>query len=129
MFICVPPDVIELSSGDEDTLRISSEEDNEDLSVTPGTEESSGSHVNDSLNQPDAQGRVLVNINHPGEEEDLFLAPQLARAVKPHQVTHISAMKWTVFRFTWTWNLFVDVSTSTFRLVVFVSCMITWWSL
>ncbi|XP_043078487.1 helicase ARIP4 isoform X1 [Puntigrus tetrazona] len=80
-------DVIELSSGDEDALRISSEEDNsEDRSVTPGTDESSGSHVNDSLNQPDAQGRVLVNINHPGEEEDLFLAPQLARAVKPHQI-------------------------------------------
>uniref|UniRef100_A0A8C2GG47 RAD54 like 2 n=1 Tax=Cyprinus carpio TaxID=7962 RepID=A0A8C2GG47_CYPCA len=79
--------VIELSSGDEDALRISSEEDNnEDRSVTPGTEESSGSHVNDSLNQPDAQGRVLVNINHPGDEEDLFLAPQLARAVKPHQI-------------------------------------------
>uniref|UniRef100_A0A672NNW8 RAD54 like 2 n=1 Tax=Sinocyclocheilus grahami TaxID=75366 RepID=A0A672NNW8_SINGR len=80
-------DVIELSSGDEDTLRISSEEDSsEDRSVTPGTEESSGSHVNDSLNQPDTQGRVLVNINHPGDEEDLFLAPQLARAVKPHQI-------------------------------------------
>ncbi len=79
--------MIELSSGDEDALQISSEEDdNEDLSVTPGTEESSGSHVNDSFNQPDAQGRVLVNINHPGDEEDLFLAPQLAHAVKPHQV-------------------------------------------
>lgn len=79
-------DVIELSSGDEgDALRISSEED-EERSLTPGTEESSGSHVNDSLNQPDGQGRVLVNINHPAEEEDLFLAPQLARAVKPHQI-------------------------------------------
>ncbi|XP_055072737.2 helicase ARIP4 isoform X2 [Misgurnus anguillicaudatus] len=78
-------DVIELSSGDEDTLRISSEDD-EKRSVTPGTEESSGSHANDAFNQPDAQGRVLVNINHPGDEEDLFLAPQLARAVKPHQI-------------------------------------------
>ncbi|XP_051979816.1 LOW QUALITY PROTEIN: helicase ARIP4-like [Xyrauchen texanus] len=80
-------DVIELSSGDEDALRISSEEDNnEDRSVTPGTEDSSGTHVNDMLNQPDAQGRVLVNINHPGDEEDLFLATQLAHAVKPHQI-------------------------------------------
>lgn len=80
-------DVIELSSGDEDAMRISSEEDNnEDRSVTPGPEESSGSHVNDAINLPDAQGRVLVNINHPGEEEDLFLAPQLAGAVKPHQI-------------------------------------------
>lgn len=86
-FCSIVPDVIELSSGDEDAMRISSEEDNnEDRSVTPGPEESSGSHVNDAINLPDAQGRVLVNINHPGEEEDLFLAPQLAGAVKPHQV-------------------------------------------
>uniref|UniRef100_A0A8C7DB23 RAD54 like 2 n=1 Tax=Oncorhynchus kisutch TaxID=8019 RepID=A0A8C7DB23_ONCKI len=78
-------DVIELSSGDDDTLPISSESANEDEGAG-GTEESSGAHINDSLNQPDAQGRVLVNINHPAEEEDLYLVPQLARAVKPHQV-------------------------------------------
>uniref|UniRef100_A0A3B4EL75 RAD54 like 2 n=1 Tax=Pygocentrus nattereri TaxID=42514 RepID=A0A3B4EL75_PYGNA len=74
-----------LSSGDEDTLPISSDDDDA-RSGTPGTEESSGSHVDDTQNQPDPQGRVLVNINHPAEEDDLFLAPQLARAVKPHQI-------------------------------------------
>ncbi|XP_071388225.1 helicase ARIP4 isoform X2 [Centroberyx affinis] len=79
-------DVIELSSGDEDALQISSESADEEAEGSAGTEESSGAHVNDALNQPDAQGRVLVNINHPAEEEDLYLAPQLARAVKPHQV-------------------------------------------
>ncbi|XP_066528031.1 helicase ARIP4 [Hoplias malabaricus] len=81
-------DVIELSSGDEDALPISSEgdEDVEERSGSPGTEESSGSHINDALNQPDPQGRVLVNINHPAEEEDLFLPPQIAGAVKPHQI-------------------------------------------
>ncbi|CAB1315405.1 unnamed protein product [Coregonus sp. 'balchen'] len=80
-------DVIELSSGDDDALQISSESANEDEDEgAGGTAESSGAHINDSLNQPDAQGRVLVNINHPAEEEDLYLAPQLARAVKPHQV-------------------------------------------
>uniref|UniRef100_A0A4W5MII0 RAD54 like 2 n=1 Tax=Hucho hucho TaxID=62062 RepID=A0A4W5MII0_9TELE len=80
-------DVIELSSGDDDALQISSESANEDEDEgAGGTAESSGAHINDTLNQPDAQGRVLVNINHPAEEEDLFLAPQLARAVKPHQV-------------------------------------------
>uniref|UniRef100_A0AAY3ZZY9 Helicase ARIP4-like n=1 Tax=Denticeps clupeoides TaxID=299321 RepID=A0AAY3ZZY9_9TELE len=80
-------DVIELSSGDEDTLKISSESGNEeDDERSSATEESSGAHINDAQNQPDAQGRVLVNINHPIEEADLFLAPQLARAVKPHQV-------------------------------------------
>uniref|UniRef100_A0A6Q2XT14 RAD54 like 2 n=1 Tax=Esox lucius TaxID=8010 RepID=A0A6Q2XT14_ESOLU len=79
--------VIELSSGDEDTLQVNSESayDEEDEG-TGATDESSGAHINDLLNQPDAQGRVLVNINHPTEEVDLYLAPQLARAVKPHQV-------------------------------------------
>ncbi|KAJ3603212.1 hypothetical protein NHX12_030955 [Muraenolepis orangiensis] len=78
-------DVIELSSGDEDSFQISSESADEEADGG-GTEESSGAHVNDALNQPDTQGRVLVNINHPADEEDLYLAPQLARAVKPHQV-------------------------------------------
>ncbi|KAJ8258336.1 hypothetical protein COCON_G00173480, partial [Conger conger] len=77
--------VIELSSGDEDAQRISSESANEEED-TPGAEESGGAHVNDALNQPDALGRVLVNINHPANERDLFLSPQLARAVKPHQI-------------------------------------------
>lgn len=78
--------MIELSSGDEDALQISSESADEDPDAAHGTEESSGAHINDALNMPDGQGRVLVNINHPAEEKDIFLAPQLARAVKPHQV-------------------------------------------
>ncbi|KAM9408946.1 helicase ARIP4 [Pholidichthys leucotaenia] len=78
-------DVIELSSGDEEALQISSESADEEPDVAHSSEESSGAHINDTLNQPDAQGRVLVNINHPPEEKDIFLAPQLARAVKPHQ--------------------------------------------
>ena len=45
-------------------------------------------HADDALNQPDARGRVLVNVDHPRAEDDAYLAPQLARAVKPHQVTH-----------------------------------------
>ncbi|KAF3689898.1 Helicase ARIP4 [Channa argus] len=79
-------DIIELSSGDEDALQISSESADEDVDGTTGSEESSGAHINDSLNLPDAQGQVLVNINHPAEEKDIYLAPQLARAVKPHQI-------------------------------------------
>uniref|UniRef100_A0A3Q2Q5B1 RAD54 like 2 n=1 Tax=Fundulus heteroclitus TaxID=8078 RepID=A0A3Q2Q5B1_FUNHE len=80
------PDIIELSSGDEDTLQISSESADEEAEAGHGSEESSGAHINDALNMPDAHGRVLVNINHPPEEKDIFLAPQLARAVKPHQI-------------------------------------------
>uniref|UniRef100_A0A3B4Z7V8 RAD54 like 2 n=1 Tax=Seriola lalandi dorsalis TaxID=1841481 RepID=A0A3B4Z7V8_SERLL len=80
------PDIIELSSGDEDALQISSESADEDADGTTGSEESSGAHINDAMNLPDAQGQVLVNINHPAEEKDIYLAPQLARAVKPHQI-------------------------------------------
>ncbi|XP_067855097.1 helicase ARIP4 [Heptranchias perlo] len=77
-------DVIELSSGEDDSLHIlDSESSNEEEEVN---EESNGAHVNDALNQPDDLGRVLVNINHPPNEQDIFLAPQLARAVKSHQV-------------------------------------------
>ncbi|XP_029006030.1 helicase ARIP4 [Betta splendens] len=79
-------DIIELSSGDEDALQISSESAEEDADGSAGSEESSGAHINDAMNLPDAEGRVLVNINHPAEEKDVYLAPQLARAVKPHQV-------------------------------------------
>uniref|UniRef100_A0A3Q2ZGC5 RAD54 like 2 n=1 Tax=Kryptolebias marmoratus TaxID=37003 RepID=A0A3Q2ZGC5_KRYMA len=84
--LAIRNDVIELSSGDEDALQISSESADEDAEGATGSEESSGAHINDALNMPDAQGQVLVNINHPPEEKDIYLAPQLARAVKPHQI-------------------------------------------
>ncbi|KAM4721348.1 helicase ARIP4 [Rhinophrynus dorsalis] len=79
-------EVIELSSGEEESLQIvDSGDSTNDADEDIGTE-NSGSHVNDALNLPDALGRVLVNINHPPNEKDIFLAPQLARAVKPHQI-------------------------------------------
>nr|XP_040060978.1 helicase ARIP4 isoform X1 [Gasterosteus aculeatus aculeatus] len=84
--LAVRDDIIELSSGDEDALQISSESADEDADGTAASEESSGAHINDAMNLPDAQGQVLVNISHPAEEKDIYLAPQLAKAVKPHQV-------------------------------------------
>ncbi|XP_077949763.1 helicase ARIP4-like isoform X3 [Gasterosteus aculeatus] len=71
-------DVIDLCSGEDDTL----------VSVGAKEEESepSGVHGDDALNLPDPQGRVLVNLGHPAAEKDIFLLPQLARAVKPHQI-------------------------------------------
>lgn len=80
--------MIELSSGEEDTLHIV--DSSESVSEDDEEEEKGGTHVNDVLNQRDALGRVLVNLNHPPEEENVFLAPQLARAVKPHQVQPMS---------------------------------------
>ncbi|XP_053174204.1 helicase ARIP4-like [Scomber japonicus] len=75
-------DVIDLSSGEDDAIALAcSESTNEEEESEP-----SGAHVNDALNHPDAQGRVLVNVNHPDTEKDIFLSPQLARVVKPHQI-------------------------------------------
>ena len=58
---------------------LSEEEDHEDPN-------NSGLHVDDALNKPDSSGRVVVNIGHAVGEEDIYLAPQLSRTVKPHQV-------------------------------------------
>lgn len=63
-------DVIQIDSeGDSDT---SDEEDEVKLDVAHG-------RVAD-------KGCIVVNVNHPANEEDIFLAPQIAHAVKPHQV-------------------------------------------
>ena len=48
----------------------------------------SGMHVEDAMNQHDSHGRVLVNVNKPANEPDIFLPPQLAKAVHPHQVPY-----------------------------------------
>lgn len=84
VFLSVLEDVIELSSGEDDSFQIldsGSSNDEEEVN-----EESNDAHVNDALNQPDDLGRVMVNINHPPNEQDIFLASQLARSVKSHQV-------------------------------------------
>lgn len=61
----------------------------------------SGSHIDDTLNHPDEQGRVLVNIGHPADEPDIFLAPQIAKYIKRHQVREKSIKGswgvWVVF--------------------------------
>ncbi|XP_070765882.1 helicase ARIP4-like [Enoplosus armatus] len=72
-------DVIDLSSSEDETIvHVSSESTND--------EEESSTHAIDAPNRPDPRGRVLVNLNHPAAEEDIFLSPHLARAVKPHQI-------------------------------------------
>lgn len=85
-------DVIELSSESED------EEDDDDCVMMPSTTEeeedepeaedvnNGGSHINDDFNCADEKGRVLVNVGHPAEDPDIYLTPQVARAIKPHQV-------------------------------------------
>ena len=52
--------------------------------------DNSGAHTEDILNCRDSHGRVLINIGHPANEEDIFLAPSIARTVKAHQVGRLS---------------------------------------
>ncbi|XP_051163279.1 uncharacterized protein LOC127282816 isoform X2 [Leptopilina boulardi] len=82
-------DVVTISSSSE-----SSDDDCIVLSDPSGGEETdndddpanSGMHTNDRYNIPDEHGRVLINVGHPDTEPDVFLAPQVARIIKPHQV-------------------------------------------
>ncbi|XP_044272177.1 helicase ARIP4-like isoform X2 [Tribolium madens] len=78
-----PVTTIDISS-DEDCIVVSEPEgEHEESEDDPSN---SGMHTNDEFNQPDEQGRVVVNIGHPENEPDLFLAPQIARVIKPHQI-------------------------------------------
>ena len=61
----------------------SSEESDED---DPEDVNNGGSHIDDTVNLPDAEGRVKVNLAHPEGEPDIYLAPQIAQSIKPHQV-------------------------------------------
>lgn len=83
----------------KDVVTISSTSDSSDddcivLSDPSGEEETdneddpsnSGMHTNDRYNVPDEHGRVLINVGHPETEPDVFLAPQVARIIKPHQI-------------------------------------------
>ena len=73
-----------MPSSDSDECRIVSDEaDEDDEDEDPNN---SGMHVNDATNVHDAAGRVLVNPGHPVDDEDIFLAPQIAACIKPHQV-------------------------------------------
>ncbi|KAJ8930095.1 hypothetical protein NQ314_017140 [Rhamnusium bicolor] len=79
-----PVQTIDISS-DDDCIVVSEPEgdDDEPDHDDPGN---SGMHTNDEFNQPDEQGRVLVNVGHPDEEPDVFVAPQISRIIKPHQI-------------------------------------------
>lgn len=63
---------------DDDCVVISPTPDNNDVDKDERNQ--------DELNVLDEFGRVLVNVGHPDEDPDIFLAPQVSRVVKPHQV-------------------------------------------
>lgn len=71
------------SSSDDDCIILSDDEEEEEIEEDPNN---SGEHVNDSYNQPDSEGRVIVNIGHSEREPNIYVAPQIARIIKPHQI-------------------------------------------
>nr|XP_032510845.1 helicase ARIP4 [Danaus plexippus plexippus] len=87
-------EIVDSSSGEESSSSSSDSDDcimlsDSEVPPSPEAEEdpgNSGLHVNDAYNIPDEQGRVLINIGHAENEEDIFLAPQIARVIKPHQI-------------------------------------------
>ena len=72
---------ITVSSGEEQ--EIPTPDAKEDEMDDPNN---AGLHVDDRLNVANADGRVLVNVGHPDTDPDIFLAPQIQRMIKPHQV-------------------------------------------
>ena len=88
-------DIITLSSDSESSEEEDDDSDNavmvssdeEDELGDPEDVNNAGAHIDDSLNLPDEHGRVKVNVGHPAEDPDIFLAPQIAQAIKPHQVS------------------------------------------
>jgi SNF2 family DNA or RNA helicase len=51
-----------------------------------------GMHMNDDLNVPDQNGQVLVNVNHPPEDIDIYLNAFISRNIKSHQIGGIRFM-------------------------------------
>lgn len=77
---------IEDSSSEDDCIMLSDDEEELDDEEEVDDPSNSGLHVKDAYNVADEQGRVLVNIGHPEGEDDIFVAPQIARTIKPHQI-------------------------------------------
>ncbi|KAK4876042.1 hypothetical protein RN001_012464 [Aquatica leii] len=81
-----PVATIDLSSDDDCVVVSETEADgghDDEIIEDPAN---SGMHTNDDFNQPDDQGRVVINIGHPDSEPDVYLAPQIAKIIKPHQI-------------------------------------------
>ncbi|XP_037035500.1 uncharacterized protein LOC119073821 [Bradysia coprophila] len=72
-----------VDSSDDDCIVLS---DDDEVPEEDDDPQNSGLHVNDTYNVPDDQGRVVINIGHPEGESDIYLAPQIARVIKPHQI-------------------------------------------
>ena len=77
------PVVIDSSSDSDDCVILSDEEEEE---IEDDDEGNSGEHTNDTYNRKDEEGRVVINIGHGEKEQNIYVAPQIARIIKPHQI-------------------------------------------
>lgn len=84
-------ELIELGSDDDEPVASCSTAGKSNKTASDGEGDvidlnNCGVHVNDALNVPDGEGRVLVNVGHPEEDPDIFLCDHLAANIKPHQI-------------------------------------------
>ncbi|XP_014250667.1 uncharacterized protein LOC106667310 isoform X2 [Cimex lectularius] len=79
-----PSEAVTRLSDDDDCIVLSDPSDDEEEADVDPT--NSGMHTNDLFNTPDEQGRVLINVGKQEGEPEIFLAPQIARIIKPHQI-------------------------------------------
>ncbi|XP_013101889.2 helicase ARIP4 [Stomoxys calcitrans] len=82
-----PAEVVTIDdSSDDDDCIVLSDDEAEEEDDDNDDPHNSGMHVKDEFNVPDHLGRVVINVGHPDDEEDIFIAPQIARTIKPHQI-------------------------------------------
>lgn len=74
--------MVDSSSDSDDCIILSDEEEEE----AEEDDDNSGEHTNDLYNKKDAEGRVIVNVGHGEKESNVYVAPQIARIIKPHQI-------------------------------------------
>lgn len=83
--------MVTISSSSEDDCIVLSEPSDIDDDEAEEDPTNSGMHTNDAYNVPDEEGRVQVNMGKPEADPDIFLAPHIARIIKPHQVSCLFA--------------------------------------
>jgi hypothetical protein len=75
----------DINDDDDDDCRIISESEHLQDQLL-NKKYTRGIHMNDELNIPDANGQVLINVNHPSEDSDVYILPFLAKNIKSHQI-------------------------------------------
>lgn len=85
-------DVIIEEIDNSDDCVIISESDHQQEEQTIKKRMLRGMHMNDDLNVPDQNGQVLVNVNHPPEDIDIYLNAFISRNIKSHQIGGIRFM-------------------------------------